>query len=62
MGNYIYGSCIHVRSMLMFWIKYDRKYKLLWHVDLLLGKDVGTNKETTAVAVHRLGKHASTTI
>jgi hypothetical protein len=35
---------------------------ILWHVDALLGKDLKTNNETTAVAMQQRGKHASTTI
>jgi hypothetical protein len=35
---------------------------ILWHIDPLLGKDLETNNETTAVAIQRRGKHASTTI
>jgi hypothetical protein len=34
---------------------------VLWRIDSLLGKDLATN-ETTAVAMQRCGKHASTTI
>jgi hypothetical protein len=34
----------------------------LWHIDPLLGKDLETNNETTAVAMQWHGKHASTTI
>jgi hypothetical protein len=33
----------------------------MWCIDLFLGKDVETNNETTAVAMHQHGKHASTT-
>jgi hypothetical protein len=35
--------------------------KILWRVDPLLGKDLETNKETTAVVMKRRSKHASTT-
>jgi hypothetical protein len=34
---------------------------ILWHVDALLGKDLKTNSETTAIAMQHHGKHASTT-
>jgi hypothetical protein len=34
----------------------------LWRIDPLLGKDFETNNETTAVAMQRRGKRASTTI
>jgi hypothetical protein len=30
----------------------------LWHIDPLLGKDLETNNETTAVAMQQRGKHA----
>jgi hypothetical protein len=33
----------------------------LWRIEPLLGKDLETNNETTAVAMRRRGKHASTT-
>jgi hypothetical protein len=35
---------------------------LLWRTDVLLGKDFATYNKTTAVTMHRGGKHASTTI
>jgi hypothetical protein len=35
---------------------------MLWYIDPLLGKDLETNNETTAVAMHWCHKHASTTI
>jgi hypothetical protein len=35
---------------------------VLWRIDPLLGKGLETNKETTAVAMQRHGKHTSTTI
>jgi hypothetical protein len=35
---------------------------ILWHIDPLLGKDLETNNETTATAMQRCSKHASTTI
>jgi hypothetical protein len=35
---------------------------VLWRIDPLLGKDLETKNETTAVAIQRRGKHASTTI
>jgi hypothetical protein len=34
----------------------------LWFIDTLLGKDLETNNGTTAVAMQRRDKHASTTI
>jgi hypothetical protein len=34
----------------------------MWRIDLLLGKDLETNNETTAVAMHQRGKHTSTTV
>jgi hypothetical protein len=34
----------------------------LWCIDLLLGKYLGTNNETLAVAMQLRGKHATTTI
>jgi hypothetical protein len=36
-------------------------HRILWHIDPLLGKDLRT-KETTAVAMQRHDKNASTTI
>jgi hypothetical protein len=33
----------------------------MWHIDLLLGKDLKTNNETTAIAMQQRSKHASTT-
>jgi hypothetical protein len=35
---------------------------ILWRIDPLLGKDLETNKETTAVVMQRRGKRASTRI
>jgi hypothetical protein len=35
---------------------------MLWHIDPLLGKDLETKNETTAVAMQRRRKHASATI
>jgi hypothetical protein len=35
---------------------------ILWPIDTLLGKDVETNNEITAVAMQQHGKHASATI
>jgi hypothetical protein len=35
---------------------------MLWHIDPLLDKDLERNNETTAVAMQRRGKRASTTI
>jgi hypothetical protein len=35
---------------------------LLWRIDLLLGKDLETNNETTTAAMQQRGKHASKTI
>jgi hypothetical protein len=35
---------------------------ILWPTDPLLGKDLETNNEMTAVAMPRRGKHASTKI
>jgi hypothetical protein len=35
---------------------------ILWPIDLLLGKDLETNNDTTVVAMHRRCKDASTTI
>jgi hypothetical protein len=34
---------------------------ILWHIDLLLGKDLKTNNKTTAIAMQQCSKHASTT-
>jgi hypothetical protein len=35
---------------------------ILWHIDPLLGKDLETKKDTTAIAMQQRGKHTSTTI
>jgi hypothetical protein len=35
---------------------------VLWRIDPLPGKDLDTNNDTTAFAMQRHGKHASTTI
>jgi hypothetical protein len=35
---------------------------VLWCIDSLLGKDLETNNETTAVAIQRCGKSTSTAI
>jgi hypothetical protein len=35
---------------------------ILWRIGPLIGKDLETNDETTAVAMQRRGKHAYTTI
>jgi hypothetical protein len=35
---------------------------MLWRIEPLLGKDLETNNDTTAVAMQRRGKHASTPI
>jgi hypothetical protein len=40
----------------------QKNCKILWRIDPLLGKNLGTNNETRAVAMQRRGKHASTTI
>jgi hypothetical protein len=34
----------------------------LWYIDPLLGKDLETKNETTAVAIKRRDKHACTTL
>jgi hypothetical protein len=36
--------------------------KILWRIDPLIGNDLETNTETTAVAMQRNGKHTSTMI
>jgi hypothetical protein len=36
--------------------------KIMWLTDPLLGKDLETNNETTAVTIQRRGKHASVII
>jgi hypothetical protein len=36
--------------------------KILWRIDLLLGKDLEANNETTAVAMKRRSKRASAKI
>jgi hypothetical protein len=41
---------------------FNSSYYILWRTDPLLGKDLETDNETTAVAMLRRGKHASTTI
>jgi hypothetical protein len=41
---------------------YVRVYRVLWFIDLLLGKYCKTNNETTTFAVKRRHKYASTTI
>jgi hypothetical protein len=51
----------------MYYTKTDKNYtnikrNILWRIDGLLGKDLETKKETTAVAMQRRGKHVSTTI
>jgi nicotinate-nucleotide pyrophosphorylase len=38
------------------------RFKTLWHIDLLLSKDLETNNDITAVAMQRNDKHAFTTI
>jgi hypothetical protein len=35
---------------------------VLWHIDPLLGKDLETDSETTAIAMQQHSKHTSTTI
>jgi hypothetical protein len=35
---------------------------ILWRIDPLLGKDLETDNETTAIAMQQYGKHTSTAI
>jgi hypothetical protein len=50
-----------VRAMITLRLKKTFYVCVLWHIDPLLGKDLETN-ETTAVAMQRSRKPASTTI
>jgi hypothetical protein len=43
-------------------MEYVETINILWRIDPLLGKDLVTHNETTAVAIQRLSKHSSTTI
>jgi hypothetical protein len=38
------------------------RFKILWRIFPLIGKDLETNNETLTVAMQRHDKHASTTI
>jgi hypothetical protein len=37
-------------------------FDILWRIHPLLGKDLETNNETTAIGIKRRGKHPTTTI
>jgi hypothetical protein len=39
-----------------------KRIYILWRIDPLVGKDLKTNNETTAVAMQRRGKHAFETV
>jgi hypothetical protein len=41
---------------------YIQAYMLLWRIDPLIGKNLETNNEKTAVAMQRRDKHACATI
>jgi hypothetical protein len=66
-GIYKPQNCLQVKDNVMEWcfslrLLICRSDKIvLWRIDPLLGKDLGTD-EITAVAMQQRGKHASTTI
>jgi hypothetical protein len=51
-------NCISVGLQIIIW----RGKFMLWRIETLLGKNLETNNETTAVAMQQLDKHATKTI
>jgi hypothetical protein len=48
--------------VLFYWVCGQQYLNIIWLIDPLLGKDLKTNHETTAIAMQVCSKHPSTTV